>query len=97
MKKLIVVCALVVSTLTVTSCRTRAVVTTRPEPPAAVIVRPAAPRPDYVWIDGEWDWRGSRYVYRQGYWAPPRHGYVWISGHWARRGNGWEWQKGHWR
>lgn len=97
MKKLIVISALFVS-LAATSCRTRAVVTTRPEPPAtAVVVRPAAPRPDYVWVDGEWIWRGGRYVYTNGYWAPPRRGHAWVGGHWERRGNGWYWQRGHWR
>jgi hypothetical protein len=95
MKKLIVISTLLFS-LGATSCRTRAVVTTRPAPPMGV-VRPAAPRPDYVWIDGEWVWRGRRYQYVNGYWAPPRAGHAWVSGHWARRGGGWYWQRGHWR
>src|SRR5690348_10215894 len=97
MKKLIVFCALIFSLLSATSCRTRAVVTTRPEPPAAVIVRPASPGPGYVWIDGEWVWSGGRYNYNHGYWAPVRPGHVWIAGHWVRSGRGWYWERGYWR
>jgi len=97
MKKLIVFCALIFSLLSASSCRTRAVVTTRPEPPAAVVVRPPAPRPGYVWIDGEWIWRGGHYVYQRGYWAEPRRGHAWVAGRWERHGNGWTWRKGYWR
>ena len=97
MKKLIVISAVGLSLMSASGCRTRAVVTTRPEPPAAVVVRPAAPHANYVWIDGEWVWRGGRYTYVNGYWAPPRSGHVWVSGHWVQRGRGWTWEKGHWR
>jgi hypothetical protein len=71
------------------------VVSSRPEPP--VYVRPVAPRPGWVWIDGDWTWRGGHYVYRQGYWAAPRGARTWQQGNWERRGNGWYWRKGHWR
>jgi hypothetical protein len=97
MKKLIVLCALIVSLLSATSCRTRAVVTTRPEPPTAVVVRPAAPGPGYVWIDGEWVWNSGKYNYRHGYWVPARSGHTWIAGHWVPRGNGWYWERVYWR
>jgi len=67
MKKLIVCAALLLSLQMGTyGCRTRAVVTTRPATPA-VVVRPAAPRPDYVWIDGDWYWSGGKYHWKQGY------------------------------
>jgi len=94
MKKLIVISALLLS-LGATSCRTRAVVTTRPE--AAVVVRPAQPHPDYVWVSGDWVWVGGRYTWRDGYWAPPRAGHVWVEGRWTERKGGWYWEKGHWR
>ena len=97
MKKLIVCAALVLSLIGTSGCRTRAVVITRPAPPAAVVVRPAAPGSGYVWIDGEWYWSGGRYHYRNGYWAPPRSGHVWVAGHWVQRRNGWYWEKGYWR
>ncbi|HJU46175.1 MAG TPA: YXWGXW repeat-containing protein, partial [Chitinophagaceae bacterium] len=56
-------------TAILTGCGGTYVVSSRPSPP--VYVRPAAPHAGYVWIDGNWYWRGGRYVYRQGYWAPP--------------------------
>ena len=39
-------------TLLMASCAGTVVVRERPVEP--VYVRPAPPRPDYVWIDGEW-------------------------------------------
>lgn len=49
------------------------VVVTRPVPPAKVIaVRPAAPGPNHLWVDGYWRWndRQNRYLWVDGYWAP---------------------------
>jgi hypothetical protein len=94
MKKLLLCGALILSLMGTSGCRTRAVVTTRPEPPV-VVVRPAPPRPDYVWIEGDWYWSGGRYQWRPGYWAAPRG--VWVQGHWVQRGHGWYWERGHWR
>ncbi len=65
--------------------------------PRAVVVRPAAPHPNYVWVDGEYIPRGGTYVYREGYWAAPRAGWVWIPGHWVSDRRGWYWVRGHWR
>lgn len=95
MKKLIVISTLVLSMAGSWGCRTSAVVKTQPEPPA-VVVRPASPHPDYIWIDNEWIWSGGRYVYKEGYWAPPRTGHVWVGGHWVQRKKGWYWEKGRW-
>jgi hypothetical protein len=55
------------------------VVILRPGAPV-VKVRPVAPSPRYIWIDGEWNWRGGRYVWTDGYWMMPRQGMVWIGG-----------------
>jgi len=82
-----------VTALTLYSCAGGMVVTARPEPP--VYVRPVPPHPGWVWVDGDWYWRGGRYVYRQGYWAEPR-GRVWIGGGWEHRGHGYYWRRGHW-
>lgn len=71
------------------------VVSTQPAPP--VYVRPAMPHPGWVWVDGDYYYRGGRYVYRQGYWAAPRQGRVWMGGGWERRNNGYYWRRGHWR
>ncbi|MGI8950363.1 MAG: hypothetical protein ACR2FN_02150 [Chitinophagaceae bacterium] len=94
MKKLVKIVTVVLLSTTLWSCATRAVVTERPAPP--VEVRPAPPRANYVWIDGEWVWSGGRYSWRNGYWARPNAGHVWVAGHWAQRGHGWYWVSGHW-
>jgi len=94
MKKIMVFGALMFALISTESCRTTVV--EKPAPPA-VVVKPPQPRPNYIWIDGEWYRAGGRYQYRQGYWAPPRGGRTWIPGHWVQAGHGWYWQKGHWR
>ena len=70
------------------------IVTARPETP--YYARPVSPGPDYIWIDGDWQWVGGRYVYRNGYWGHPRGGRVWVTGSWEQRGNGWRWRRGRW-
>jgi hypothetical protein len=64
---------------------------------APVVVRPAAPSPRHVWIDGGWVPRNGHYVYTQGYWAVPRRGYHWAPGYWAERRGGYSWVPGHWQ
>ena len=59
-------------------------------------VRPVAPGPGYVWIDGNWIVRGGHYVYVDGYWTRPRRGQHWANGYWDRRGGGYAWKPGHW-
>ena len=66
------------------------------QPIAAIENRPVAPKPDYVWIQGEWIPKGKTYVYQPGLWVTPRPHSVWISGHWVREHKGWYWVKGHW-
>jgi hypothetical protein len=81
--------------VTLYSCGPSSVtVSARPEIP--VRVRPAAPRVDYVWVDGEWYRSGGNYIYRDGYWSRPRGHRVWHTGEWHQRGNGWYWRKGRW-
>lgn len=66
-------------------------------PAAPVVVRTAAPRADYIWVEGEWVASGRTYVWKPGYWVEPRKGYRWIPGHWVdRRGRGSYWIAGHW-
>jgi hypothetical protein len=51
-----------------------------PPPSAAYVRRPVCPGPNYVWIDGFWDWRGRRYAWNPGYWAVRPHARAyWIS------------------
>jgi hypothetical protein len=79
---------------TFAGCSGGMVITSRPDTP--YYDRPASPGPDYVWIDGDWEWLGGRYVYHNGYWGHPRGGRAWVSGNWEQHGNGWRWHKGRW-
>ena len=40
-------------------------------PPARVEYRGLPPAASYVWIDGYWNWVGTRHVWVPGYWGPP--------------------------
>ena len=72
----------------------RIYVTAQPKP--VIVNRPAAPAPNYVWIEGEWIPKGSTYVYQPGHWIAPRPKHVWMPGHWVRVHRGWYWVKGYW-
>ena len=65
-------------------------------PAAPVVVRPEAPSPRHVWIDGGWVARGGRYVHTDGYWAVPQRGRHWVAGYWAPRRHGYVWVPGYW-
>ena len=65
-----------------------------PPPPETVVV---APGPGYVWVPGDWVWRGG-WVWVGGYWAfPPYRGAVWVRGNWRSGPHGWYRTQGHWR
>jgi len=66
-------------------------------PPPQVEVVPVAPDPAYIWIGGDWEWRG-RWVWVGGHWAHPAHpGAVWMRGHWGHRGHTRVWISAGWR
>jgi len=77
-----------------------AVVVTDPAtPPAQVEVIPPAPGDlsVWVWVPGEYVWRGQ-WVWRGGRWAArPYAGAVWIHGGWGWRGHRRIWVGAHWR
>lgn len=68
-------------------------------PPAAkvVVIRPASPWRDGVWVSGYWSWRHDRHVWVDGRWIKPKKGRVWVDGHWNNTPDGWEWIPGRWR
>jgi hypothetical protein len=51
-----------------------------PPRPRVVAVRPVAPGPDYVWVDGYWYPVGGHYKWHAGYWSrPPYVGARWVG------------------
>jgi hypothetical protein len=51
-----------------------------PPAPRVLRVRPVAPGPGYVWLDGYWYAEGGRYRWHSGYWTrPPYEGAVWVG------------------
>jgi hypothetical protein len=51
------------------------------EPPAPRAYRvPAAPGPDYIWVEGYQYPQGSHYAWHNGYWTrPPYEGAYWVA------------------
>ena len=81
-----------------------------PPPPRVVAVRPVAPGPEYMWVEGYWYPVGHKYRWHEGYWtrAPyagarwiaPRHdGERWFDGYWegdrGRMAHDHHWDKDH--
>ncbi len=64
-----------------------------PPPPRVIRVRPAAPGPDYVWVDGYWYPVSGRYVWHDGYWSRP----IYPGAHWVGpRHDGERFYQGYW-
>ena len=70
--------------------------TAPPPPPTETVV--VSPGPDYIWIDGEYEWNGFAWVWIGGHWGYPPHPHaIWISGRdWHDR-YGWHHAHGYWR
>ena len=74
------------------------VVVQQAPPPVPVETVEVAPGPDYVWVDGEWDWSGVTWVWVGGHWGyPPRPHAIWIEGRRWHDGYGWHYERGYWR
>lgn len=64
-----------------------------PPPPRVVYVRPAAPGPEFVWVEGYWYPSGKHYRWHDGYWSRPAYaGAYWIG----PRYDGGRFYEGHW-
>jgi len=69
-----------------------------PPPPMQTEVVIASPGPEYVWVDGEWEWSGVTWVWAGGHWGlPPYPHGVWEHGDWHHGPRGWSHAPGHWR
>jgi WXXGXW repeat (2 copies) len=80
---------------------TREVVVVRPSeppPPPVEATRPVSPAPDYIWVPGAYDWRGSSWEWVPGHWEhPAQPAMVWEPGRWESVPGGYVWKPGHWR
>ncbi len=56
--------------------------------------RPVSPGPGYVWVSGEWQWKGGQYHWKEGYWHAARPGRTWKSGYWEESPKGYKWHTG---
>lgn len=53
-----------------------------PPAPRVIRVRPTAPGPGFLWVDGYWFPVNGRYRWHDGYWTrPPYDGAVWVGPH----------------
>jgi hypothetical protein len=69
-----------------------------PPPPPMLGVVGHAPGPGYVWVDGFYDLRGSRWVWSPGNWdRPPRPHAVWVRAYWEPHGRSYRFHRGYWR
>lgn len=96
MKKLFVIVSLFASIIIFDSCAPSRYTVTQ-QPVAPVYERPVSPGARYIWVDGDWRWRGGRYVYTNGYWARPRGHRAYVTGNWVHTNNGYYWRRGYWR
>jgi hypothetical protein len=56
-----------------------------PPPPRVVRVRPRAPGPGFMWVDGYWYPAGNHYKWHDGYWTrAPYAGARWIGPRYER-------------
>jgi hypothetical protein len=69
----------------------------RAPPPFRREIRIARPGPDYVWVDGQWDWQGDNWVWVPGRWDRPSYrGARWVRARYYRDGGAWRYEPGHW-
>jgi len=97
MKRIWMAGAFVMASTLMTACAGGAVVVEGPPPPRYGVVG-VAPGPGFVWVEGFWDLRGSRWEWAPGHWVrPPRARAVWVAPEWRHESNRWRFHKGHWR
>lgn len=64
-----------------------------PPPPRPETV---TPRPGYVWVAGQWDWKSGAYAWTAGHWERERAGKQWRTGRWEQNGDRWKYTDGGW-
>lgn len=75
----------------------REIYVTEPPPPAVTEPMTASPGAGYVWVGGNWVWRGH-WTWEPGHWErPPRPGLVWMPPRYEYSGGRYIYVRGHWR
>jgi len=96
MKKVAKICTVIVVAGTLLAgCATHGYFVVRERPVEPVYERPAPP-PGAIWVSGEWEWQGGRYVYIRGHYVE-HETREWIPGHWRDTNGGYVGVRGHWR
>ena len=68
-----------------------------PAPPSVAAVTEPSPGPDYVRVEGYYNWVGDRYVWVPSTWVrAPHTGATFVPGHWQTTTGGYIWIAGHW-
>jgi hypothetical protein len=66
-------------------------------PPALRVEQPSpSPGPNYVWINGYWQWQGNQYVWAPGRWEAARPGAYYVPSYWVQDGPNWRFVAGNW-
>ena len=68
----------------------------KPPPPPNIAAPSAPPSPDTFYIPGHWEWNGSTYLWRGGYWARVQPSYVWVAAHYSWTPGGYIYNPGYW-
>lgn len=69
-----------------------------PAPPVVSTVIEPSPGPDYIRVEGYYNWLGDRYVWVPATWARiPRAGATYVPGHWQSTAAGYVWMQGSWQ
>jgi hypothetical protein len=66
-------------------------------PPVRIERRSAPPGPNYIWIDGYWNWSNQRYSWEAGrYVVPPQPDVVWVPARYDADGRSYRYSPGTW-
>ena len=68
--------------------------TEAPPPPQAE--NHEATRAGFVWVAGQWDWKGGKYEWRAGHWERERAGKHWRESRWEQKDGKWHLTPGDW-
>jgi len=89
--------AIVLFGFTVQSLSARPVYVKKTPPARKVVVKPAKPHHNAIWVKGHWSWKKDSYKWVGGHWLKSKPGYIWVDGHWKKTKHGWIRIAGHWK